>query len=160
MKMVMRILILSVSLFLTVISSYGQELVSTSSGDCANTTYQLSWSIGEPISETFAQSNKIVTQGFQQSKLIITSIKTVSGFNYSVGVFPNPTVDVINLKIDKGDFSKIKCVIYNLNGDLVINQSFNSTGLQVNLEKFPSATYIMRIFENNNEIQTFKIVKK
>ncbi|MCD4697206.1 MAG: hypothetical protein K8S16_13295 [Bacteroidales bacterium] len=56
--------------------SISSEVISASGDYFVNTNASLSWTLGEPITETFANGNIVLTQGFQQSvtEIIIEGI--------------------------------------------------------------------------------------
>jgi len=62
------------------------EVIATSGDFYENSSGSLSWTLGEVFIETLSETNFILTQGFQQSKLTLTAINDLqtSGIELSV----------------------------------------------------------------------------
>lgn len=78
-----------------------------------------------------------------------------------LSVYPNPTVDFINLE---GEFSELhgaEIVIYDLTGKKVFtkNNAFDSNREVLNVTNLTSGVYLMDVY-NNNRRQVIKLVKK
>ena len=74
-----------------------QSLLSTSGDFFKNESYSISWSLGEIAIETFTQTNTILTQGFQQSKLTTTGIKENTIDESQITIYPNPASNRISV---------------------------------------------------------------
>ena len=57
-----------------VVFALGQEVVSSAGETQTVSDLEISWTIGEPVIETFSLGIPVLTQGFHQSKLIVTAI--------------------------------------------------------------------------------------
>lgn len=73
----------------------------------------------------------------------------------NVSVYPNPAVNVINLKANKKN-NITKTEIFDMNGKLVIS----STETSINVEKLPKAVYVVKVYSGNEVIETTKVIKK
>ena len=80
------------------------------------------------------------------------SDNTIAGFSY----YPNPTNGVLNLKsIDNID----NISLYNVLGQLVIDNRVNATTSQVDMSGLSTGTYLMRV-SVNGEIGTYRVLKQ
>ncbi len=59
-------LLIFIAFALIAINGKTQEVISTSGGYFENENISMSWTVGEPVIETFAGADVILTQGFQQ----------------------------------------------------------------------------------------------
>ncbi|MFK8038784.1 MAG: T9SS type A sorting domain-containing protein [Crocinitomicaceae bacterium] len=76
----------------------------------------------------------------------------------SLSVYPNPTNGQLSVQLDKMDRGEM--MVYSLDGKLLISQSFiDASRLKIDLSKFESGTYIIKINTSNNSF-TKKIVKE
>lgn len=73
----------------------------------------------------------------------------------NVSIYPNPTVDVINLRSNKKN-NITKAEIFDMNGKLVIN----STKTAINVEALPKGVYVVKVYSGDEVIETTKIIKK
>ena len=95
-----RILLLVTVILFFLNNIFGQEVISTAGKTQSNSGYEVSWTLGEPVIKTFSAGNSILTQGFHQSKLIITAIGEISEQNNLISVFPNPTNEFAIVKFN------------------------------------------------------------
>ena len=73
-------------------------------------------------------------------------------------IYPNPSNNLININLDKGQLNAIE--IYNLTGTLIFKTNLNSNNFKLNIDQYPSGTYILRIFDQNYDVTISKIVKE
>ena len=72
-------------------------------------------------------------------------------------VYPNPSSDVINISIDKGQLQAIE--IYSLTGNLVFKTNLNSNNFKLKIDNYVSGTYLLRIIDEKNEVTNSIIIK-
>jgi hypothetical protein len=138
----------------------GQEII-TSSGDFHSTgTHSVSWTIGEPVIETFSAGSSVLTQGFQQPILSSVSIYENPELNFGINAFPNPTSDFLNVVVSNGSYSDLWYFLFDVTGKLVDSNEIVSEQTEIKFSHLPVATYYVKILENNKELKTFKIVKQ
>lgn len=127
----------------------------------------LSFSMGEMLVETGENFNQTLTQGFQQSSFeAVVGIIEIEDVAFSIDVYPNPTSDFLNIKIQSSlnevntaDFS---ILFYDLSGKAISldQQDLDNQTIQLNLHDLPTGMYMARVVnKENNSISTFKIVK-
>ena len=61
---------------------------------------QISYTIGEPVIDTYQGSNAELTQGFHQTNLTIDGVEDLVD-GYALEVFPNPTTQFIVIRSGK-----------------------------------------------------------
>jgi hypothetical protein len=156
MRMKQKRLILIIVLFSAIISTKAQEVVS-SSGDYQETSNgSLSWTIGEPITETATNGN-ILTQGFQQTRITITNISEIHNSEINLSIFPNPTNEFI--KIISTEDENFTIQLFNINGKLLKEKKINNTDNTISMNEFTNGTYLLKI-TNKNETNTYQIIKQ
>ena len=148
-------LILMIVLFSTIISTKAQEVVSSSGNYQETSSGSLSWTIGEPITETATNGNTL-TQGFQQSGITVTNI-TELNTELNVSVFPNPTNEFV--KIVSSEDRNYTIQLFNISGKLLVEKEINKTDNTINMNEFTNGTYLLKI-TNKNETNTYQIIKQ
>jgi len=137
-----------------------QQIITTT-GDCqTNTSGSLSWTLGECVINTYTVTNIILTQGFQQSKLTATAIKEVPENLIEINAYPNPTADLVALKITTGSGQGVKYQLYDLYGKLLAEQKLVNSEAKISFNNLASGTYLLKIFNKDQELKVFKIIKK
>jgi len=126
------------------------------------TSATLSWTLGEPITETLPNASNILTQGFQQSKYTIVNISEIDDSDYQITVYPNPSNDLINIEYKK-EHIDIIIELFDVQGRKLVSKEMrkNETKKQINLNSFSIANYFLRISTKDGKLlKTFKIIKR
>jgi hypothetical protein len=155
-------------LFVVSLSVSGQEIkqqVVSSAGEFSvsgDNSVSLSWTLGE-IAIATVQSGSgdiILTQGFQQSKLLIDLIRKNPDLGVKVSIFPNPTNEIVNINFSEGLDGETDIYLSSADGRLVYTGKLLSGDLlkQINMQQYPGGTYILRI-QNGIRINIYKIIK-
>lgn len=153
--------IITASLLLFAFHSYSQsierQVVTTSGSYMEQANGSLSSTTGELISKTFEQSNAHLTQGFQQTTFTLTSVNENIPSILAVDIFPNPTVDVINLKSDE---SNLIYRVIDLKGQIIEEGNLINGQTKINLLPFAKNIYIVEVYSSAKNIKnTFKVTK-
>jgi len=149
-------IILIILLFSAVISTKAQKVVSSGGDYQERSSGSLSWTIGEPVVGTVSNGN-VITQGFQQSRLIIANISEVKNPQVKVLVFPNPTSEFLTVKLSEDQTYTMQ--LFNLNGQLLMEQKTKSTESKINMTIYTKGTYLLKLI-NNKESNTYQIIKQ
>ena len=141
--------------------SISPEIWAASGEYFTGTNAALSWTIGESVIETFSGTNAILTQGFQQSLYTITSIEETPDNKYQLSVYPNPAAE--SLTLSKGEGTKqsiLNIELIDINGKRLFNDHIEGTTKQIDLSKYVSSIYFIKVYDENSKLlKTFKIQK-
>ena len=151
-KLLLLFCVLVVSSYATA-QTLSPEVISTSGTSMSNGTTTLDWTLGEPATATFDNSSNLLSQGFHQPSIIVTTIADAATLN-EVKVFPNPTIDVVQIQFTTNQKHTL-VELYSLEGKLLEKHSVNSQALEMNMSTYPAGTYFLRI--NNSD--THQLVK-
>jgi hypothetical protein len=150
-------------LILSILSGYGkivaQEVVSSAGDSHSNANGSISYTIGEPVIETFTGENNILTQGFQQTNLMVTAIDELPGLDFEISAFPNPATEIVKIRIGKESIVGMQYMLYDMSGNLLLRNGLEGTETEIPFNDFSPAEYILRISDNSKEVKSFKIVK-
>ncbi len=137
-----------------------QEVFSSGGDTKIVAGHELSWTIGEPVSKTISGNKTIITQGFQQSKLLITPISEIASSNIELKVYPNPTHSFILIQVNKLP-QKMRYQLYDSNSQLLQTKPISSEKTEVILKNYSEGVYFLKLFTNKNKpLQNFKIIKQ
>lgn len=122
----------------------------------------LSWTLGELVVTTVqsGDASLILTQGFQQSKLIIDGIELHPELDVEVTVYPNPARDMVYIKFAEELKGETMIYLSGPDGRLIYNEALLPGELikQIDMNRYPSGTYFLRI-QNGNRLNVYKIIK-
>ena len=132
--------------------SISSEVVATSGGHFQNGTSQLSWTLGEVMIDTYSAGGTIVTQGFHQTQLTVTSIDERNPFSLNVNVFPNPTSQFLNIGVE-GEHTELSAKLYDMHGKLLVQESLraNQGSTQLDMSNLAMAYYILNVVDEKGK---------
>jgi hypothetical protein len=154
------LILFSVFLLFMAGSTTAQKVVAATGGTATVNGYEISWTIGEPITQTVTDGTTTLTQGFQQSKLTVTAIDELRETGVEVKVYPNPTQDFVTIHLSK-IMEKSSYLLFDLSGKLLEQKNIESTDAKIDMTGFAEGAYILKLnYRSSQPLQTFKIVKR
>ncbi len=137
---------------------HAQETIPAAGGDATDVGGSLSYAVGQVVYTTKTGTNGSTAQGVQQPYEISTTLGiNETSINLVMSVYPNPTTNYLNLKIEK--FENISFQLIDLNGKIIENKKVSNTSTTVVMKNLPKATYFLKVTNNNRPVKTFKIIK-
>ena len=139
-----------------------QEAIPATGGNASGSGGTASYSVGQVFYTTNdGGANGSVAQGVQQPYeiSIITGIEEAKEIILSVSAYPNPTTDYLTLKVGNFELSTLKFQLYDMNGKLLQNKKIEGGETNILMSNFASATYFLKVIQDNKEVKTFKIIK-
>ena len=76
----------------------------------------------------------------------------------TVSLYPNPSNELINISFDEDQLSKLE--LYDVTGKLLFKKDLNTNTYALNIANYPSGTYLVKVFNQNNVSVNKKIIKK
>ena len=139
-----------------------QESVNTTGGNASGSGGSVSYSVGQVAYQTHTGTSGSVAEGLQQPYEIsvVTSIEEAKGINLSVSAYPNPTTDYLQLKVESEKLKYLSFQLLDMNGKILQSEKIIGTQTSIAMGNLVTATYFVKVFQNNKIIKTFKIIKK
>jgi len=138
---------------------HAQQVVATAGATSQTASGGISYTIGEIVTETIAASGTTLTQGFQQTKLVITAINVVADLGYTIEAFPNPATDFVKLNVSTHKVEGFRYVLYDISGKVMDEKMIESKETTINFSEVICASYILKVFDGQKEVKSFKIIK-
>ena len=98
------------------------SVISSSGGSYSNGNIIMDYTLGEIVVETHTNSTTILTQGFHQGVLEVST--EVVNIDIKTKVYPNPTTNFLIIELEKNVNADI--LVYDINGKLVIKDRLNN----------------------------------
>lgn len=138
-----------------------QIAVTTLGGNASSSAGSVSYSVGQLVFNTTSSSSGSVAQGVQQPYQISTvlGLEEIQAINLKLYAYPNPATDFITLKVDNGDKNELFFQIFDINGRILSQQKVQENETNIQVGNFTASTYFLKVFQNNKQIKTFKIIK-
>ena len=162
MKSKLLLLLISFALSKIDAQTLSPEVIATSGNTMTTNNLQLDWTLGEVAITTLLNNSQQITQGFHQPNYIITSVDEPSIEIANVNVFPNPTIERIEIKISFNEVQSIRTSLYDINSRIIWTK--DDFGQEIhrieNIQHLPIGSYFLNITSIDNQYsQTFKIQK-
>ncbi len=127
-------------------------LVPQNSNQCAPGTSTSIFTLGGQAYYVFVLNSGAITDIVIDGTNLSVSDNTIEGFSY----YPNPTNGILNLK----SVENIENVsLYNLLGQIVIDNRVNATTSLVDISGLSTGTYLMKVTVNG-QIGTYRVLKQ
>lgn len=134
----------------------------SASGGSNGVAPQISWTLGEPIINTGKNSSNILSQGFQQSYFVISSVEVLEKKSIlsDIYLYPNPTNRFVNIAYS-GEEVLLNYLILDLAGKQLQSGSLNTDiELKLDLEVYPVAIYFIHISSQDEAFyKSYKVQK-
>jgi hypothetical protein len=122
-----------------------------------------SQTIGETAVELFSSTDYVLTQGFQQPRLILLPGNPPKG--NGINAYPNPVVDFVNVEFFGEKARAFRITVININGTIVYTEDLNFGERYWHLQEIPVTSlarglYFIRVVSTDGVIsRSFKIEK-
>ncbi|MDO7135944.1 T9SS type A sorting domain-containing protein [Algibacter lectus] len=139
---------------------YSQETIPASGGEAIGSGGSSSYSVGQLVYTSNTGSGTI-TQGVQQSvELFTLSNPELTTVNLTAVTYPNPTSDYVVLAISDANLTDLSYSLYDLQGKEITKGQATQSNMQIEMQHLATGTYVLKVNQNNQELKTFKIIKK
>ncbi len=142
--------------------SSSPEIVASAGASFQGNNYQINWTLGELAITTISNSNQQITQGFHQAEYSITSIAEMPADFGEIQVFPNPTVDHLQMKLQLEQNREVIIQLFDTTGKLLWTKESHGQKIEetADMSNLPNGTYYL-LFKmvDRNHSPTFKILK-
>ncbi len=148
-------LLVGINLYSQTIERY---LISPSGEEFKNTTVELNFSIGDIVIDTKSNSQVTLTQGFHQTQVIATSLKTPLESEIELNIYPNPFTDFVYVDIKGDDLRQFSYRLFDIEGKLLKKGSLNPNHSKLDFSSFKQQVYLFSIVnEKGLVLKTFNL---
>lgn len=158
----MKTTFFTLSLFLVSFSIQvsGQESLNTSGTNMSGTAGSVTASLGQIFYTTTSSSLGSIAAGVQQSYEITATLGVdITEISLNLTIFPNPTADILNLKMGFKDYDKYRYDIFDGSGKLLTGQPILQAQTQIIMASYPASMYLLKISKEGKTIKIFKVLK-
>jgi hypothetical protein len=139
---------------------YGQQATTTTGGNASGSGGTVAYSVGQVVYNTnTGTTNGSVAQGVQQAYEISSVGVNETELNISLQAYPNPTTDYLQLKVESEKLKDLSFQLVDMAGKLIESKKITNTTETIRMENLPSASYFLKVCNDNKEVKSFKIIK-
>jgi hypothetical protein len=138
-----------------------QEAVSAAGGNASGSGGSSSYSVGQVVYTTSTGAAGSLSQGVQQPYeiYVVTGLPETQGITLHYSVYPNPSRDLITLKVENYNNENLSYQLFDLLGNLLESKKLIRSETSISISSLIQASYFLKVTQNNKEIKTFKIIK-
>lgn len=138
----------------------GQNSLNSSGNDLSGSGGKISYSVGQLCYTTISSNSGTVAHGVQQPYVIsvVTGTKSISDIKCSV--YPNPVNTYLQIEINNYSTNNLNYILYDFAGNLLKLGKIENSIVRLEMNNYYKSVFLLKINENNNTINTFKIIKK
>jgi hypothetical protein len=142
-------------------SLQAQETIPVTGGNANGSGGSVSYTIGQTFYITNTGTNGSVAEGVQQpfEISVVIGIEEANGINLSVSAYPNPTTDLLQLKVESEKLKDLSFQLYDMQGKLLHSEKIVSNQTGIEMRNLVPATYFLKVIQGNKEVKEFKIIK-
>lgn len=153
--------ILSIGIFLFGSAfCFSQQNTDAAGGNATGAGGSVSYSVGQIDYNYLSGSNGNLNQGLQQPYEIFTSGVEDPAIQLGLSVYPNPSTNILYLKIEKDEIKDLSFQLYDINGKQVLSSIIVNNTTEIIMEHYASSTYFLKVSNSTTDLTTFKIIKK
>jgi hypothetical protein len=152
------VLIIAALLISPLIWGQVQQVIASGGNAHKNSSGVISWTLGELVIETFKNETGIITQGFQQSRLKVSSVDNILSGSIIITAYPNPAQDFLYIKTES-EIKGLRYSVVDVNGKEVSKGNLTANPMELNFMHLPSATYVVRIMQGTKQVAVVRVVK-
>ena len=118
------------------------SVVSSSGDSYFNGGFIIDYTLGDIVVETFSNNANILTQGFHQGDIKVTT--AVVNLDIKTNIYPNPTTNFLIIELEKDVNAEL--LVYDINGKIVIKDKLNYEHLkQLDFNFLNQGNYFLHI---------------
>ena len=146
--------------FVGMAQSIEPEVIASAGEHFDNGTTQLSWTLGEVVIDTYDNGTNILTQGFHQTQLTVTSIEETLA-DIRVNLYPNPTSEFLNIELGNNE-KDINLQLFDMSGKLVHKDVINAydTKYVLPMQSVSTGKYLIQMQSEDGKMNTTHQVVK
>ena len=138
---------------------FGQTSMSASGGGTSNASGSISYSIGQVAYQSVSNPSGSVSQGVQYAFEISTLSLEENALNLSLTAYPNPTQELLNLRVGNYNQEKLAYKLVDLEGKVISEATIHSEVTTIDMKQLPLATYFVEVHNDSKKVHVFKIIK-
>ncbi|MCE1201342.1 MAG: T9SS type A sorting domain-containing protein [Bacteroidia bacterium] len=138
-----------------------QQSANTTGGNAVSSGGSASYSVGQLVYTTFTGTNGSVAHGVQQPYEIsvVVGVNEADEKGPKSTIYPNPTLDILILRVYDGNFYDLSYQLFDMNGRLLQNSKIYSSHTPLEMHNYHKAVYFLNLNYKNKTVKTYKIIK-
>jgi hypothetical protein len=138
-----------------VAQSLDQQVIGSSGRQYVTASARVAFTIGEPLTATLTGQDGIITQGFHQGTITVTSVRDELPAA-ALSVHPNPAVDRLMVT---SSAEGAQWHLHTLDGKAVMHGTLQQGRNEIDVTRLAQATYMLTVVARDRRTNAYRIVK-
>lgn len=138
------------------------EVLGTAGEQSQAGTTTVTWTMGEPLTETISGSGNTITQGFHQPRYTLVALDSPLLEGLGIEVYPNPTNGEVFMSIDREENSRLDVQLVDMTGRILGTRStwLQQEKISFDLSQVATGYYFLRVIqEDGSMFKAYKVSK-
>ncbi len=140
-------------------SLWAQENTAATGGEATGTGGTVSFTVGQIDYSAQSGTNGSVSQGVQQPLEFFNVGIEENVKNFSVLLFPNPTVAELHVDLKKVSLDQLNYILTDASGKQVQTSEVSSAELTINMVDYNRGNYFLNFVQNGKVVGSYKVIK-
>jgi opacity protein-like surface antigen len=142
-------------------TTQAQQSINAAGGNATGSEGTVSFSVGQIDYTCYEGTGGTVSQGVQQlAELSEVLTDNFTEIKLEMVIYPNPTTDLVNLKIENYDSDFLSYGLFDMQGRQISTNNITKSETQIQMKNMAAAVYLLTVRDKNKLLKTFKIIKK
>ena len=138
--------------------SASPDVIATAGAHFAIPSMQMSWTLGETVTQTVSAGSSTFTQGFHQSNISLIGVETLAE-NVKITAYPNPTSDFLTIDVSNTALNS-QLLLVDASGKILFTQPVTDVHFQVDFTSYAKGVYYLNFKNEQGQIlQTISLQK-
>ena len=140
--------------------SFSQEITTTTGGIASGTGGTATFTVGQvvytPSKGVTGSMDEVMQQPYEISDLSANKLPAIQLY---MAVYPNPVTDALILEVENTEIST-SFILYDASGKSLQSHVVADKKTAIDMRNYFKGFYFLKVYRNNSEIKSFKIIKK
>jgi len=139
---------------------HAQQNFTGAGGEASGSAGTASYSMGQLVYTTNIGTTGNVLQGVEQPyEIYATSVNDIKDVSLICSTYPNPTSNILTLVVKNSEMKDCHYQLLDINGKQILNNTIENAETQIPMSRLLAGIYFLKVYNENKEVKTFKIIK-
>ncbi len=143
-------------------ATIGRSVLASAGGSSTSGGYNMDWTVGEAVINSYTAGVYALNQGFHQGTTISLGIDS-RHLDLVMEAYPNPVTDQLWLQVNQSKPVTLQAVITDINGKILVKEQLPANTVinhQFDMNAFPGGNYMLSVYRESQAVRTIKLIKR
>jgi hypothetical protein len=138
--------------------SASPDVIASAGAHFAIPSMQMSWTLGETVTQTVSAGSTTFTQGFQQANISLIGVETLVD-DVNISVYPNPISDFLTIEVSNSALNS-QLFLIDASGKNLLSQTVTEVDFILDFTPYAKGTYYLNFKNDQGQVlQTLTLQK-